>query len=327
MEESENLMRRLDQITLKQLRALDAVAREGAINRAAEALGLTPPAVHNQLKQLEDLMRCTLFDRSRAEGFELTGEGRALLLAHREGRSALERSIHHIDALAAGLAGSVVLGVVSTAKYFAPSIVARLKKDLPDVRVRLDVGNRAETLASLSERRFDLCIMGRPPRMPPVIAEPIGAHPHLIVAAPDHPLARATRIRPAELLDQTFILREPGSGTRILAARYLDETGEGREAEVLEMNSNETIKQAVISGLGIAMLSGHTVFEELRTGRLVALRCPGLPLTRQWYLVERREQTLSRAAEKVRDWMLGHRDSLLPRMELLPNNPGARDRP
>ncbi|WP_138466826.1 LysR family transcriptional regulator [Poseidonocella sp. HB161398] len=319
-------MRRVDQLTLKQLRALEAVAREGAINRAAEVLNLTPPAVHNQLKQLEDLMGCTLVDRARGEGFELTAEGESLLAAYREGRSALERSIHHIDALAAGLAGSVVLGVVSTAKYFGPSIVARLKRDLPDVRVRLEVGNRAETLEALAERRFDLTIMGRPPRMPPVTAEPIGEHPHLIVAAPEHPLARATRIRPAELLDQTFILREPGSGTRILATRYLDEICEGREMEMLQMNSNETIKQAVISGLGIAMLSGHTVFEELRSGRLVALRCPGLPLKRQWYLVERQDQIPSRTAVKVRDWMLTHRETLLPRLELLPNNPGARDR-
>ena len=321
------MTKRLDQLTFRQLRALDAVAREGAINRAAEVLNLTPPAVHNQLKQLEDLMGCLLLDRTRPEGFALTEEGRAMLAAYREGRSALERAILQVDALSKGLAGSVVLGVVSTAKYFAPRIVARLKQDLPEVRVRLEVGNRAETMTGLSERRFDLCIMGRPPRMPPVAAEALGEHPHLIVAAPDHPLARVRRLNPRDLLDHTFVMREPGSGTRILATRYLDEIGEGREVEVMEMSSNETIKQAVISGLGIAMLSGHTVIEELRAGRLVALHCPGLPVTRAWFLVSRLDQEPSRAAAAVRDWMLEHRATLLPGLELLPNNPGARSVP
>ncbi|MGB0661538.1 MAG: LysR family transcriptional regulator [Mangrovicoccus sp.] len=309
------MKRSLDQITFRQLRALDAVAREKAINRAADILHLTPPAVHNQLKTLEDLMECSLVDRSGPE-FHLTEAGQALLSAYREGNAAMQRACHHIEALSKGLAGSVVLGVVSTAKYFAPAIVGRLRQDLPKVRVKLEIGNRQETLAALEARRYDLCIMGRPPRIPPVNAEALGAHPHVIVAAPDHPLAGRDYVSVEDLLEEEFVMREPGSGTRVLATRYLDELGEGREVEFLEMTSNETIKQAVISGLGIAMLSGHTCVEELRSGRLVALACPGMPVQRQWFLVERQDQELSNAAQVVRAWMLENRETLLPHLDM-----------
>lgn len=308
-----------DRFTLKQLRALDAVQATGAINRAAEALGLTPPAVHNQLKTLKDLLGCEILEKDASEGMRLTREGRVLLRAYRESRASLERAVHQIDALSKGLAGSVVLGTVSTAKYFAPGIVARLRREMPDVDLRLEVANRQETIAALAERRLDLCIMGRPPRAPRVTAKPLGDHPHVVVAPPGHPLAGPGPVDPGALLDEHFVMREPGSGTRILAIRYLDELGAGREISMTEMGSNETIKQAVISGLGIAMLSGHTVVEELRSGRLVQLNCPGTPIHRHWFMVELEGRELGSAARRVRRWILDNGPELLPHMP----GPGA----
>jgi DNA-binding transcriptional LysR family regulator len=304
-------MERLHQITLKQLRALHAVDRLGRITTAADRLNLTPPAVHNQLKSLEDAFGCALLDRDSPEGLKPTAEGRALLVAYREARAALERAIRDIDALAHGQSGAVVLGVVSTGKYFAPGIVARIRRELPDIDVILRIGNRSRTIEALESRELDLCIMGRPPRRPMVDATPLGDHPHLVVAAPNHPLAGRKALTAEEIVAQHFVVREPGSGTRIIATRYIDELG-GRDVDMTEMESNETIKQAVMSGLGIAFISGHTVVEELRSGRLVALDCPGVPITRTWFIMQREDQTASMATRTVRDWIEAHAAELLP---------------
>ena len=305
-------MHRLDQITLKQLRSLHMVVAEGTISSAAERLNLTGPAVHSQLKLLEEAIGSPLLAREGRERNTPTAQGEALLVAYEEVRACLERAILTINALDRGLTGSVVLGVVSTAKYFAPRIVALLQAEMPGVEVILKVANRAETIAALGRGEFDLCIMGRPPREPLVDATPLVDHPHVIIAAADHPLANAPTVTTDELLNQRFVMREPGSGTRILATRFLDEIGGGREIRMIEMSSNETIKQAVISGLGVALISAHTVAEELRTRRLVALACPGMPIMRKRYILSRLGQTLSPAAEKVRDWITDHTSAIFP---------------
>lgn len=305
-------MKRIDRLTLRQLKALDAIVSEGRITAAAEVLRLTPPAVHNQLKTLEETIGAPLVERTGSEGFTPTPEGEALLAAHAEMRAALERAIHQIEALRKGQSGSVVLGVVSTAKYFAPGIVARLRRELPDLDVVLRIGNRQRMLAALAGRELDICIMGRPPREPRVESAVLGPHPHVLIASPAHPLAGRGPVSAEDILDEHFVMREPGSGTRILASRYLDEIGSGQEVDATEMESNETIKQAVMSGLGIALISGHTVVEELRTGRLALLDCPGLPIVRQWFLVRREDAVPTMASRSVWNWILERRGGLLP---------------
>jgi len=307
-------MKRLEQITLKQLRALQGVAATGNISAAADRLGLTGPAVHNQLKLLEDLMQSPLILREGRERNTVTPQGKVLLTAYAELRASLGRAITQINAINAGKAGSVVLGVVSTAKYFAPRIVALLQQDLPDIEVSLKVGNRGAIIAALERGEFDLCIMGRPPRQPLAVAEPLADHPHVIIAAADHPLAGSDDVASQALLTERFVMREQGSGTRILAARYLEEIGHPQETNLIEMSSNETIKQAVIAGLGIALISGHTVTEELRSGRLVALACRGLPIVRKWFLLSRPEKPLTTAAGAVRDWIVRHQEEIFPRL-------------
>jgi DNA-binding transcriptional LysR family regulator len=154
--------------------------------------------------------------------------------------------------------------------------------------------------------------MGRPPRHPEVSATPIGPHPHGLIAPPGHRLAAAETVRIEDLFDETMITREQGSGTRILMTRYLDSQAEGRVFDLVEMGSNETIKQAVMAGLGLAFLSLHTVTEELRQGRLVVLNAPGLPLLRQWFLVHPLHATLSPAARAVQARILELDGSFLP---------------
>lgn len=276
---------RMNAVTLKQLRALDAVARGGSLTAAGEILGLTTPAVHTQIKGLEDLLGISLIRRaSDGAGSELTEAGEALRDAALRIEDNLSQAVANLRAIQGGQIGHVTLGVVSTGKYFAPRLVKMLQDRHPEIEFALKIGNRTEILAGLERGSYDMAIMGRPPRYPTVIAEPLGPHPHGLVAPPGHPLIGHEADIDA-LFEQTFVAREQASGTRILMNRWLDRLGDGRLYDTLEMDSNETIKQAVMAGLGIAFLSLHTVMDELATGRLVALHIPGLPLIRHWFLV------------------------------------------
>jgi len=266
-------------------------------------LRLTPPAVHTQLRELEAQLGCSIVKKGEKSGMVLTAEGQLILGAQNSIEACLKSSLNQIEAMKKGLAGAVVLGVVSTGKYFAPALVAGLKKSFQSIDVKLHIGNRGAMVQALNERSIDLAIMGRPPREPMVTATAIGAHPHLMIAAPDNRLAGREFIEPEEILDEVIISREPGSGTRILMVRYLDRVGEGKPYETIEMGSNETIKQAVIAGLGIALISQHTVTEELKSGRLVAIQTSELPILRQWFVLHRADQALSPAMQTVWDFI------------------------
>ncbi|SOC11941.1 LysR family regulator CbbR [Rhodobacter maris] len=305
-------MIRLDSITLKQLRALQAVAKGGSLTAAGQIIGLTTPAIHTQIKSLEDAVQVRLLQRaSDGGGSELTEAGRTLLETARRIEDALSQGGANLAALARGQAGRVTLGVVSTAKYFAPRLVKALSLSNPDIEVALRVGNRAATIEGLERGAFDIAIMGRPPRRPPVQAEPLGPHPHGLLAAPDHPLA-GQGVAVDALFAQIFLAREKGSGTRILMERWLDRVGDGQAYETLEMDSNETIKQAVMAGLGIAFLSLHTVTEELASGRIVPLQAPGLPILRHWFMVRREDEAPRPVAAQLWQAILGLAGSYLP---------------
>lgn len=293
-------MPKLDAVTLRQLRALAAVAETGSIAAAGERLGLTPPAVHAQIRNLETALSVPMLQRAPTGlGSAPTPEAELALEAGRRIEVALGRCVEQIAAVKAGHSGRVTLGVVSTAKYFAPRLVATLKRQSPGVEVVLRESNRGGVVADLERQAVDLAIMGRPPRQPVVAASPIGPHPHGLIAPPDHPLAGLERVEIEQVLREPMIAREVGSGTRILMTRYLDAQAPGQAYDLVEMGSNETIKQAVMAGLGLAFISLHTATEELRSGRLAALRAPGLPLVRQWFLVHPADQPLSPAARAL----------------------------
>lgn len=306
-------MPKLDAVTLRQLRALAAVAETGSLAAAGERLGLTPPAVHAQIRNLETALSVPMLQRAPAgAGSVPTPEAELALEAGRRIEVALGRCVEQIAAVKAGRSGRVTLGVVSTAKYFAPRLVATLKRQSPGVEVVLRESNRGGVVADLERQAVDLAIMGRPPRQPVVAASPIGPHPHGLIAPPDHPLAGLDRVEIGQVLREPMIAREVGSGTRILMTRYLDAQAPGQAYDLVEMGSNETIKQAVMAGLGLAFISLHTATEELRSGRLVALRAPGLPLVRQWFLVHPADQPLSPAARALAERIEALRGAFLP---------------
>ncbi|GMG83359.1 LysR family transcriptional regulator CbbR [Paralimibaculum aggregatum] len=301
-------------LTLKQLRALAAIVETGSITAAAGTLHVTPPAVSTQLKSLEEGVCAQVLNRGPDGKVSLTPIGRELLGTVQKIETALSQCFARIEAMKAGMAGYVSIGVVSTGKYFAPGLVARMKALLPDVEIGLKVGNREAIVEALARGEVELAIMGRPPQEPPVEAEVLGEHPYIIIAPPDHPLALADDILPEALLEETFLGREQGSGTRILMRRYLDRIGEGRPYRMVEMGTNETIKQAVMAGLGLAVISAHTVVPELEAGRLVMLRMEGLPIIRHWYLVRPAEAKLSATSAAFRDFLMLANGDYLPKV-------------
>ncbi|MGE3929430.1 MAG: LysR family transcriptional regulator [Hyphomonadaceae bacterium] len=302
-------------LSLRQLRALSATVRLGSITAAAKALHVTPPAVSIQLKLLAKQAGGEIIERT-ATGFEPTALGAEILKAAHEMDGLLDRLSDRITALHAGARGYLRLGVVSTGKYFAPRIVAGFQRSHPGIVVKLLIGNRGEVLTGLRQRNFDLCIMGRPPEDVPVICEELGDHPHVLIAPPDHSLARNADIAPSALQREAFLAREEGSGTRMLMARFLDRVGGERPVQVVDMGTNETIKQAVMAGLGVAIISAHTCAAELGDGKLVALDVRGTPIIRKWYVIHRADHELSVAARNFQAFAATHKDAHFPQWNI-----------
>ncbi len=297
--------------TVRQLQIFDAAARALSFSRAAEVLHLTQPAVSMQIRQLEHFAGVPLFERT-GRRLHLTDAGGELVLHARAVLRALEDADEAFAAMKGLRGGRVRLAVVSTAKYFAPRLIARFAQTHPGVQVRLQVDNREAVVRTLAANDVDLALMGRPPGELDLVAAPFADHPHVIIAPPDHPLAGRRRVDIDALADEVFLVREMGSGTRTAMERFFQERGIPLRVG-MEMPSNETIKQAVMAGLGLSFISLHTVALELSTHALGIVHAPGLPVMRQWYVLHRAEKRLAPAADAFKAFVLQHgRDFLEP---------------
>lgn len=301
-------------ISLKQLRALVAINDNGSLTAAAEMLNLTPPAVSTQLKLLEANLGTRLVMRGNDGKTSLTSSGQQVLRSTKQVEATLTSCYERVKSIRDGKFGYLAIGCVSTGKYFAPGLVSVFQKENPDIQVGLRIGNREEIISLVMDGSVDVAIMGRPPRAPVVTAEVLGPHPHIFIAPAGHKLATGCDVSPDDLLAETFLTRERGSGTRILMERLLDRLGEGQPYKTVGMGTNETIKQAVIADLGIAFISGHTVANELEDGRLVQIKAPGVPITRQWFLMHRRDMPLTAVTEKFREFIVGQKGDYLPKL-------------
>ena len=297
-------------VTRRQLRALAAVVETGSISQAAERLGVTPPAVSLQMRQLKAAAGLPLLDRAKS-GMRPTDAGRIVLRAAGEIEAALTAAAEEIAALAGVERGRVAVGVVSTAKYFAPRALALFSREHPGIDVRLIVGNRDTVLSALRDFAIDFAVTGRPPEDVAIDRAVIGENPHIIIGPPGHALAGARAVPLARFVEETFLLREEGSGTRILMERLFAAAGLNPNTG-MEIGSNETIKQAVMAGLGIALISAHTVAAELKDGRLIAFDVPGLPIVRQWFVTKRSERQLLPAAQALWDFFEKRSADYLP---------------
>jgi DNA-binding transcriptional LysR family regulator len=307
-------------VTLRQLRAVLAVEQTGKIILAASELDLSQPAVTLQLRDIEAAAGARLFDRT-SEGMRATEVGRAVIKAAKAIEERLLGLADEIDAIKGVRKGALRLGVVSTAKYFAPAVMVAFMRDHPGVDVSLWVGNRAETIASLANHVIDVALMGRPPRELAVRARTIGDHPQVVIAFPAHPLVGKRNISKERIAEERFLVRERGSGTRTSLEIYFGELPGRIDDLGTEMNSNETIKQAVMAGLGIAFISAHTVAQEVDLGRLVILDVEGMPIVRKWYSVARADRTPSPSMVAFETFLAKTASRFLPKVRMI-KNPG-----
>ncbi len=297
-------------VSFRQLEIFACVAKHLSFARAAEELHLTQPAVSMQIKELQAVVQLPLFERA-GRAVRLTMPGEYLLVYARRVLATLREAQTAMAGLRGLKTGRMTIGMVSTAEYFLPRLLARFRSEHPAVELRLSVGsNREQLVRQLRDSEVDLAVMGRPPRELDARAEPFAVHPLAIIAAPEHALARRRKIAPKALESEAFIVREPGSGTRAAMEQFFRDS---RIAPALatEMSSNETIKQAVIANMGLAFVSLHTVALELSVGQLVVLDVPGLPLMRRWHIVNIQAKPLSPAAEAFRYFVLEQGEGLL----------------
>jgi LysR family transcriptional regulator, low CO2-responsive transcriptional regulator len=301
----------LRELTIRQLRALAAVQKSRSVTAAARQLHLTQPAVTLQLRNLQVLAGLPLIQRT-GDGMLLTDAGREVLALADRIEAAIADCRTTLEMMAGKAAGRISIGAVSTAKYFVPFMISGFCKLHPNIDVTLSIGNRQEIGTALRGYDLDFAIMGRPPADIDMDVHLIGDHPHVIIAPTSHRLARRAGIALTDLANETFLTREPGSGTRGLMEQ-LFEVAAIRPKIGLAMSSNETIKQAVIAGLGVAFISAHTVAAELDERRLVTLDVDGLPVIRQWYVLSRKDKVLLPPAQAMLEFLSAKGTQFLPR--------------
>jgi DNA-binding transcriptional LysR family regulator len=295
--------------TFRQLRVFTEVARHLSFARAAEALHLTPPAVTMQVKELEGHVGLPLFERSGRK-VALTTAGEYMLVYARKMLATLKDAEDAAARLQQLEVGTLTIGMVSTAKYFLPRLLAEFQREHEGIEIRLAVGNREQLVNMLQGNEVDIAVMGRPPKELATRAEPFAAHPHVFVAPTDHPLLRVGHPTVASMQPYGFILRERGSGTRAAMEKFF--AASRFEPRVsMEMSSNETIKQAVMAGMGLSFLSLHTIGLELENKLIAVLDVEGTPIIRAWNVVHTLSKLLSPAAEAFRYFMLEQAESHL----------------
>ncbi|GAB3546639.1 LysR family transcriptional regulator [Noviherbaspirillum agri] len=285
------------------------LARELSVTRAAEKLHVTQPAVSMQLRLLEEAVGLPLFEQIGRK-IRLTDAG---LDFERYASAAMAQLKELDDAMAQRVGmqkGRIELAVVSTAKYFVPMLLVHFRKRFPDIEVVLHIHNREIITNMLARSDVDLVIMGRAPATLECNATPFATNPMGIVGAPEHPLSRRRRAPLSILQGQEFVVREKGSGTRHSMERLFAEHGIAPTI-VMEMPSNETIKQAVMAGMGLGFLSLRTVRHELAAGHLTLLDLDGLPLMRHWHVTHLQSKRLSPAATAFKSFLIEEAGSLV----------------
>lgn len=297
--------------TLRQLKIFEAVARKLSFSRAAEEFHLTQPAVSAQVKQLEEHAGLPLFEQLGKKIY-LTPAGREMLQYSR----AIIQQFHDAEVAMAGLkgiaGGKLNIAVISAGDYFFPRLLAEFTRKHEGVLLNLEVHNREALLRELVENRTDLAVMVRPPVDLDTVNEAFAPHPYVIVAPPGHPLVGRQRIPMATVLREPFVIREKGSDTWNSMADAFRESLHDLDV-AMELRSTETIKQAVIAGMGLTFLSAHTIGLELQVGNLAVLDVQGFPLMLNWYLVHRRNKRLPPVAQAFREFLMAEGATLIKR--------------
>lgn len=295
-------------ITLRQLQVFESVARHLSHTQAASELYLSQPAVSMQIKQAEETVGLQLFEQVGKKLY-LTEAGRELLNYSRSILQLMQEMEGVFSEMKGLTRGRLNIAVVSSANYFMPQLLGKFFQQHPGIQVTLQVANRDAVLKQLDENRADLAIMGQPTQGTEMLAEPFLQNPLVVIASPAHPLAHKHHIKPGQLAQETFLLREPGSGTRGVVERFFA-SHRIRPPSSMAMDTNEAIKQSVQAGMGLGIISQHSIELELETGRLIILDAEHFPIVRHWYIVHRKNKRPSAAAQAFTRFLLNEAEQL-----------------
>jgi DNA-binding transcriptional LysR family regulator len=288
-------------LTFRQIQVFERVARRLSFTRAAEELYLTQPAVSMQIKQFEESVGLPLFERLGKKIY-LTAAGEEMYRLSKVILRNLEEAGQVIEEMKGAAGGKLTVSVASTVHYFAIRLLAAFRQRYPAASINLRVTNRRGLLRQLEKNDTDIVLMGRPPEGHDLVAESFMENPLIVIAPPEHPLSAKRGIALKELQNETFLMREQGSGTRGAVERFFAEHQMPINAS-MEMNTNEAIKQGVEVGLGLGIVSIRTVEDELESGRLVMLDVESFPIRRHWYLVHHSGKRLSGIAQAFKEFV------------------------
>lgn len=300
-------------LTLRQIEVFNAVARLYNYTRAAEELHMSQPAVSMQIKQLESSVGLPLFEQV-GKAIHLTDAGNVMLGFSRNMADLLEEADAVFEAMKGGERGTLSISVATTASHFVTRLLAAFSSSHDGIVISLDITNRKSLQRQLENNEPDLVIMGQPPDGVEVEAEAFMKNPLVMIAPANHPLLGQKNIPLSHFSEEHFVVREPGSGTRSATERFFERHGVSFNSAI-EMTSNEAIKQAVEAGLGLAIVSIHTLELELETGRLSILDVEDFPINRDWYVLQRRGKRLSPAAIAFKEFVLNEAEKYIRQPE------------
>jgi len=286
--------------TIRQLEILLAVYQNGSITRASEALHLTQPTISMQLKKLADSIGAPLWFQS-GKKLVFTEHGEAVANSAMEMLACIDRLDMRLQAIQGLTAGKLKLAVVTTAKYFIPHLIGRFCQQYPNIEVDFKVGNRESVVKQVDSFEQDFWVFSHPPQNEALELHEFMPNRLYAIAPDNHPLSQRRQIPFAEFAREPFLIREPGSGTRYAIERYLQQYRPPLNVR-MTIESNEAIRHSVMSGLGVSILSEHTLTFGGNTG-LVLLDVEGLPIRTRWYLVRNKNRPMSPVAEKLLEFI------------------------
>jgi DNA-binding transcriptional LysR family regulator len=287
--------------TFHQLEVFGVVARKGSMTKAAESLYMTQPAVSIQMKQLQESIGMPLFEKV-GRSLSLTEAGKSLYRLHNQLSQQMEAFEAELSLLQGGLKGKLTISSASTAKYFLPYLLGTFLKRYPEVEISLKVTNRNEVLRHMQDNLFDLAVLTQIPSGDDYVCTPYLDNPLVIGAHPEHPFVGRKNLSLKDFADQPFLVREPGSGTRMVMLNLLEKHNIDPPI-AMELGTNEAIKQAIMADIGVSIMSELSLLDEKNAGRIVLLDVKEFPYPTQWHLIHRRDKMLSPVTQHFIDFI------------------------
>jgi DNA-binding transcriptional LysR family regulator len=299
-------------ISSRQLRIFASAAKHLNFTRAAQEVHISPPAVSMQIKEIELQVDAPLFIKEGRK-LKLSPAGEYFLKHARHILQTLNESEKVIGQLKGNRVEIIKVGIISTAQYFLPQVLKQFRKRHSEYKIILEIRNREQLIELLRDGDIDIAIMGLVPKEIDTKVYTITNHPHVFIAAFDHPLTGLKKVQPEALNDFDFISREKGSGTRVHMETFIQDH-DIQPNIIMEMSSNESIKQAVIAGLGISFVSQHTIASELKNNQLQVLEVMGTPIIRKWHVVTLNPLSIIRPVELLKDFILNQSEIIITKI-------------